>query len=43
MMKLRTDLLEHLTDQDILDYLNKPDNTGVKSRVKEALWKKLGY
>jgi hypothetical protein len=31
------------SDQDILDYLNKPDNTGVKLRVKEALWKKLGY
>ena len=31
------------TDQDILDYLNKPDNTGVKLKVKEALWKNLGY
>jgi hypothetical protein len=31
------------TDQDVLRELNKPDNTGVKLRAKEALWKKLGY
>ena len=31
------------TEQDILDYLNRPDNTGVKLKVKEALWKKLGF
>ena len=29
--------------QDVIDFLNKPDNTGVKLRAKEALWKKLGY
>jgi hypothetical protein len=36
-------LLGLATDQDVLDYLNLPDNTGVKLKVKEALWKKLGY
>jgi hypothetical protein len=30
-------------EQDLLRELNKPDNTGVKLRAKEALWKKLGY
>jgi hypothetical protein len=29
--------------QDVIDFLNRPDNTGVKLRAKEALWKKLGY
>jgi Transposase DDE domain len=29
--------------QDVIDFLNKPDNTGVKLRAKEELWKKLGY
>lgn len=28
--------------QDVLDFLNKPDNTGVKLRAKDELWKKLG-
>ena len=31
------------TDADVLRELNRPDNTGVKLRAKEALWKKLGY
>lgn len=31
------------SEADLLTYLNKPDNTGVKLRAKEALWKKLGY
>jgi hypothetical protein len=31
------------TDEDVLKELNKPDNTGVKLRAKEELWKKLGY
>jgi Transposase DDE domain len=31
------------TEQDVIDFLNKPDNTGVKLRAKEELWKKLGY
>ena len=30
------------TEQDVLRELNRPDNTGVKLRAKEALWKKLG-
>lgn len=30
------------TAQDLLAFLNRPDNTGVKLRAKEALWKKLG-
>jgi hypothetical protein len=30
-------------EQDVIDHLNRPDNTGVKLKVKEALWKKLGY
>ena len=29
--------------QDVVDFLNKPDNTGVRLRAKDALWKKLGY
>ena len=31
------------SDDDVLRELNKPDNTGIKLRAKEALWKKLGY
>jgi hypothetical protein len=31
------------TAQDLIAFLNRPDNTGVKLRAKEALWKKLGY
>jgi hypothetical protein len=30
-------------EHDLLRELYKPDNTGVKLRAKEALWKKLGY
>lgn len=36
-------LLGLATEQDVIDFLNKPDNTGMKLRAKEALWKKLGY
>lgn len=28
--------------QEMLDHLNKPNNTGVKKRAKEEIWKKLG-
>ena len=28
---------------DVVAFLNKPDNTGVKLRAKEALWKKMGF
>ena len=31
------------SEEDLMKHLNKPDNTGVKLRAKEALWKKLGY
>jgi hypothetical protein len=31
------------TEQELLKHLNRPDNTGVKKRAKEDLWKKLGY
>ena len=31
------------TDADVLRELNKPDNTGIKLRAKDELWKKLGY
>jgi Transposase DDE domain len=30
------------SEQDVIDFLNKPDNTGVKKRAKDELWKKLG-
>jgi hypothetical protein len=31
------------TEQELLAHLNRPDNTGVKKRAKDELWKKLGY
>ena len=31
------------TEQDVIDFLNRPDNTGIKKRAKDELWKKLGY
>lgn len=31
------------TDEDVLREINKPDNTGIKLRATQALWKKLGY
>ena len=36
-------LLGLATEQEVIDHLNKADNTGVKLRAKEELWKKLGY
>jgi hypothetical protein len=30
------------SDADVLRELNKPDNTGIKLRAKDELWKKLG-
>lgn len=36
-------LLGVASEQEVFDFLNKPDNTGVKLRAKEALWKKLGF
>jgi hypothetical protein len=31
------------SDEDVLKELNRPDNTGIKLRAKDELWKKLGY
>jgi hypothetical protein len=36
-------LLGLASEQDVVNFLNRPDHTGVKLRAKEALWKKLGY
>jgi len=36
-------LLGLATEQDVVEFLNKPDNTGAKKRAKDELWKKLGY
>jgi len=30
------------TDREVLAHLNRPDNTGVKLRAKDEVWKKLG-
>lgn len=30
------------SDADVQRELNKPDNTGIKLRAKDELWKKLG-
>jgi Transposase DDE domain len=29
-------------EQDVIDFLNKPDNTGIKKRAQNEIWKKLG-
>jgi hypothetical protein len=31
------------SQQELIDHLNRPDNTGIKLKAKDALWKKLGY
>lgn len=31
------------TEHDVLEWINQPDNTGIKKRAKDELWKKLGY
>jgi len=31
------------SEQEVIAHLNRPDNTGVKLRAREALWKKLGF
>jgi hypothetical protein len=36
-------LLGMADEQDVINFLNRPDNTGVKLRAKEELWKKLGF
>lgn len=30
------------SEKELVDHLNRPDNTGVKKRAKDELWKKLG-
>jgi len=35
-------LLGIATEEEVVRFLNRPDNTGVKQRAKDALWKKLG-
>lgn len=36
-------LLGVATEQELINFLNKPDNTGVKKRAKAELWKKMGF
>jgi hypothetical protein len=36
-------LLGVATEAEVMTFLNKPDNKGVKLRAKQELWKKLGY
>lgn len=36
-------LLGLADEQDVINFLNRPDNTGVKLRAKEELFKKLGF
>ena len=35
-------LLGIASEQEVIDFLNRPDNTGIKQRAKDELWKKLG-
>jgi Transposase DDE domain len=36
-------LLGLADEQDVMNFLNRPDNTGVKLKAKEELFKKLGF
>jgi hypothetical protein len=36
-------LLGLASEQEVIDHLNKPDNTGVKLRAEREIWKKLGF
>jgi len=31
------------SEQELIDHLNRPDNTGIKKRAKDELWKKMGW
>ena len=31
------------SQQELLNHLDRPDNTGIKKKAKEELWKKLGF
>lgn len=35
-------LLGIASEQDVINFLNQPDNTGIKKKAKNELWKKLG-
>jgi len=35
-------LLGIATEEEVVNFLNRPDNTGIKKRAKDELWKKLG-
>jgi hypothetical protein len=35
-------LLGIASEQEMINFLNRPDNTGIKKRAKDELWKKLG-
>lgn len=35
-------LLGLASEQEVIDFLNKPDHTGVKKRAKDQLWARLG-
>jgi len=30
------------SEEDLMRLINRPDNTGIKRRAKDELWKKLG-
>lgn len=36
-------LLGLASEQEVVEHLNRPDNTGVKLNAKQELWKKLGF
>ena len=36
-------LIGMATEQELMNHLNRPDNTGVKRRAKEAIWKNMGF
>jgi hypothetical protein len=36
-------LLGLATEQEVVDHLSKPDNTGVKLKAEREIWKKLGF
>jgi hypothetical protein len=36
-------LLGLADERDVIEHLNRPDNTGVKLNAKSEIWKKLGY
>jgi len=43
MLMMSWYLLGVASEQDMVEFLNRPDNTGVKLRAKAELWKKMGF